>query len=379
MVTPCGTCLAVIDGKAPSVSCSGICNKRFHSQCVDITTAVMKYLNSVPGLSWKCSDCVRKCFYLDHTGLNKLLEDKHSEMLNSLNSVFDTLKTDFNKIADEKIRMLHQSEMDSATVPSYSKILKDKTQPAVIIKPKNIIQTTTLTKSDIRDNINPLESQLSFTKIKNTQSGGVLIGFPSKEENDRFKKRATDKLGANYEIHEIKGVQPRIKIVGLSQEYPETELINFLEHSVKSKSFSLNYHPECKLLKQWPTKKNSKVYQAVLQIDQSTYDLIMKAGGIFIGYDYCYAYDAIDIVRCFNCNGFNHSSRNCRQPKSCPKCGLEHSVSDCKAQTLNCINCKKATKDSDTQHNTNHAAWDNRCPVYQAAVDQFKKENFLRQ
>ena len=55
---------------------------------------------------------------------------------------------------------------------------------------------------------------------------------------------------------------------------------------------------------------------------------------------------------------------------------LEHSVSEYKPQTLNCINCKRATKDSDTRHNTNHAAWDNRCPVYEIAVDQFKKEIF---
>ena len=82
--------------------------------------------------------------------------------------MFDTVEADFNKIVDEKMRMLRQSEIDSAIVPSYSKILKNITQPAVIIKPKNILQTATVTKSNIRDNINPLESQLSFTKINNT-------------------------------------------------------------------------------------------------------------------------------------------------------------------------------------------------------------------
>ena len=84
----------------------------------------------------------------------------------SLNSLFDTLKVDFNKITDEKMRMLGQSEMDSANFPLYSKILKDKTPPTVIIKLENITQTTILTRSNIRDNINPLEPQLFLLKLK---------------------------------------------------------------------------------------------------------------------------------------------------------------------------------------------------------------------
>ena len=133
-------------------------------------------------------------------------------------------------------------------------------------------------------------------------------------------------------------------------------------------------------VKQCPTKKNVKIYQAVLQVDQASYDIVMKTGGVFIGYDYCYAYDAIDIMRCYNCNGFNHSSKTCRQNKSCPKCGvtekLNHSVAECTAETLKCINCVKLLKTDSTQEiNINHAAWDHRCPVYLSAVDQFKKEN----
>ena len=40
-------------------------------------------------------------------------------------------------------------------------------------------------------------------------------------------------------------------------------------------------------VKQCPTKKNVKIYQAVLQVDQASFDIVMKTGGVFIGYDYC--------------------------------------------------------------------------------------------
>ena len=286
MIVPCGICLTVIDGKSSSVPCSGVCNKRFYLQCVDMTATILKYLNSVSGLSWKCKECDRNCFPIDHTGLNKFLEGKHTELLNNLNSVFDTLKSDFKKVTEENMQVLRKSESDNVIPPPHSQILKNKTQPAIIVKPKNTVQTATLTKSDIKANISPLESQLSLTKVKDTQSGGVSIGFSSKDEKQRFKERATAKLGVNYDIHEIKGFQPRVKIVGLSQEYPDSGITDFLEHSVKTNSTTFNYLPECRVLKQWPTKKNQKKFQALLQVDQTTYDVVMKAGGVFIGYDY---------------------------------------------------------------------------------------------
>ena len=96
MIVPCGFCLAVIDGKygkSLSVSCSGICNKRFHPACVDTTPTVTKYINTVPGLTWKCKDCERNCFSIDYAGLNTFLEDKHQELVDNLNIVFETLKS----------------------------------------------------------------------------------------------------------------------------------------------------------------------------------------------------------------------------------------------------------------------------------------------
>jgi hypothetical protein len=47
----------------------------------------------------------------------------------------------------------------------------------------------------------------------------LLIGFSSKEDNARFKRLAVEKLGADYDIHEMKGILPRIKVVGMTQIY----------------------------------------------------------------------------------------------------------------------------------------------------------------
>jgi hypothetical protein len=56
--------------------------------------------------------------------------------------------------------------------------------------------------------------------------------FSSKEDNARFKRVAVEKLGADYDIHEVKGILPRIKVVGMTQIYKENEIVDFVEHSV---------------------------------------------------------------------------------------------------------------------------------------------------
>jgi hypothetical protein len=130
-------------------------------------------------------------------------------------------------------------------------------------------------------------------------------------------------------------------------------------------------------------KKNNKVFQAVVQVDRLTYDRLIKAGDLFIGYDHCYVFDAVEILRCYNCNEFKHSSKNCNQKRSCPRCavvdGLDHAVAECKASGFKCINCLKRVQRDKIDLDVNHAAWDVDCPTYKVAVEKFKDDVLFKQ
>ncbi len=381
MLVPCGSCMGAIESTAPSVYCSGICDRRFHPDCINIESDLYKYLNVISGLSWKCSDCTRKCFSIDQAGLNKFLDVKYSEMSKSLNSMFDNLKAEISQLVKEKAKSEPVKEEQPGS--SYSNILKNKTQPAIIVKPKDSNQPVSVTKSDIKSKINPIGSQFSLSKVKNIKDGGILVGCSSKEDNARFKKIAVENLSEKYDVLEIKGVQPRIKLVGLSEQYTSEEIVECVEQFVRGNNDSVNLNTECKVIKIWPTKKRANILQMVVQVDRQTYDVIMKSGGLFFGYDYCYAFDAIDILRCYNCNGFNHTSKNCKNKKSCPKCGksdgLNHNISDCKTDKLSCVNCVQYNENEKCIEDTNHAAWDVQCPCYLRAVEKFKTDLFSRQ
>jgi hypothetical protein len=59
---------------------------------------------------------------------------------------------------------------------------------------------------------------------------------------------AVEKLGADYDVHEVKGILPRIKVVGMTQIYKENEIVDFVEHSVTYNYTGTELNPECKLI-----------------------------------------------------------------------------------------------------------------------------------
>jgi hypothetical protein len=153
-----------------------------------------------------------------------------------------------------------QRTTNQSVSKTYSESLKNKTEPAVLIKPKNIVQTVSRTKSDVNSAINPVAEQINVNKVKSINNGGLLIGFSSKEDNAKFKRVAVKNLSQDYEIKEVKGLQPRVKLVGMSQRLSEQEITEFIEHAVKYNNDCNNVESECKLIKCWPTKKKSQCF-----------------------------------------------------------------------------------------------------------------------
>lgn len=59
----------------------------------------------------------------------------------------------------------------------------------------------------------------------------------------------------------------------------------FLFKNVISDLISSN--SESKVLRSFPTIKNSNLYQALLQTDRVTYDKLIRVGNVFVSYDSC--------------------------------------------------------------------------------------------
>jgi hypothetical protein len=255
---------------------------------------------------------------------------------------------------------------------SYAAAVRKNSQNMVIIKPKNKDQLVTKTKKDIITNIDPTSSSLNVGKVKSLKDGSLLLGC---ENSTQFKEIVKEKLSTDYEIHDVNAFHPRIRVSGFSFKFSETQLISYL---MKQNETIFDSNSKIRVIKRIPTKKNNEVYQVLLEVDSPTYSRAISIGHCLVGLDACYIYDAIEVPRCYNCNGYHHSSKTCRNTLACPRCGDSHPVKNCKSTLLRCCNCvaRKANNPTDNIK-IDHAAWDySKCSVYAQTIKKVKSDLF---
>lgn len=76
-----------------------------------------------------------------------------------------------------------------------------------------------------------------------------------------------------------------------------------------------------------------------------------------MGLDGCNIYDAVEIIRCDQCSGFNHTSKSCKSKQSlCPRCVEVHLAKECHSIRTKCSNCATVNdKNCNANLNVGHA------------------------
>ena len=399
----CGSCRVKFTSREQTISCEGHCGNQFHPACCHVPSDAIKLLGKISGLSWQCEKCLAVSTKFKPDTLKQVFEQKINEVVKEMENIVIKMRSDITQIATEKLEevniqlkkeyvLLAESKANELSFPStssittkttdnnlYSTALKSKS--SVIIKPKNPNQKNYETKSDILHNIDPVKSDINISSVKNIKDGGIVLGCSNENELVKFKTLANSKLSERYEVKDLRSVNPRIRVVGMSEKLKDEVLVNYVKYQNKN-LFNLE-KPECKVLKIWHTKKNNCVFQAILQVDVNSYNNIMSIGNgkLFIGLDVCDVYDSVVLRRCFKCNGYNHHSGNCQIDKHyCPRCAEQHLLKDCKVSdgNLQCINCIKFNeKNKDSIVDIKHAAWDSKCHVYRQNVEEFKSKLYI--
>lgn len=398
-----------LDKKEGLVGCEGICDKWFHYSCIGMNNLEFGLLSKNTNMFYLCDACKKKCDFRgacsakDYTNNLRTVNEAISKMNviveNTLECKMDEFTSSFKKLKSEMAQLIvseletiikvnvsdhispridelrpkidHMSSLmvdNNEQKTSYSTIAKK--QPSFVIMPKNK-QDLATTKNDMIKNINPVDSNINISKIKNIRNGGLVISCNNSDECDKFKELANTKLNKDYTIKEVPALNPRFKVVGISEKLSNEELINYVKSQNKN---VISENSILKIIQLMPLKKNNKIYQAVIQSDIATYNKVIEYGKLFIGYDYCSIYDAIEMRRCFKCCGYHHISNQCTiNVFICPVCAQNHKLEDCpRTGTQHCINCHNYNKQSNVPVNVNHAAWDRSCHVYNITLQKFR-------
>ena len=111
----------------------------------------------------------------------------------------------------------------------------------------------------------------------------------------------------------------------------------------------------------------------IVEVSANIFKKIMINGFLYVEFKRCYVSESVHIIRCYNCSGLGHYSKNCTVPKLiCPKCTGEHKLVDCKATEMKCVNCINCNEKFKTHHNINHPANSPKCPAYHNLVESRK-------
>nr|CAI5827432.1 unnamed protein product [Callosobruchus analis] len=215
------------------------------------------------------------CLCINENNINAVLDTKVESSLDHIRSEIESIRKDILSQTVKKVQ-------PPADPPRYSDVLRNKTQPAIVIRPKNANQSVVQTRSDILKSVDPVEANLHLGKVRDIKDGGLLVGCKSKADNLKLLSIAKQKLGNSYDIKEVTGINPRIRLVGMSKAYSEEQINSYL---LKSNPEVFCGDVECRVLKTYPTKKNNNVYQAEIQLDRISYERAMKAEHLFVGSD----------------------------------------------------------------------------------------------
>lgn len=376
-INSCHRCKILFDDVKTIIQCT-VCNKSYHGKCenVDLRGFHMKKL------IWKCKSCLevigegskpersRKRSRTEETYIDQ-------ESVNTLNATLDMLLNNTNVIMEKMDLIIEENrclKIEIANLKSlqcqvprnddlqltYSTVAK-KTNNVLVVKQKGTQKEIKEVKEDIRKKVDPTDMGVGVTMGRVTKQGGVIINCSGSKEIASVQTEIQNKLGGSYDVERPKSLQHRVRIVGVDEcEYDRNDS-DILVKIVKQNDLNINDNT-AKMDVIRRTKIIRKKFSLVIELDQNTYNMIIKKEKINIGWNRCPIYDEYGIIRCFNCCKYGHFGRDCTDKKVCPKCSGEHSLSDCQSNFVKCSNCLWSNKKYGMALKVDHTTWDhNQC------------------
>lgn len=277
------------------------------------------------------------------------------------------------KLIKNLIQTISSKNSSKAAEPisSYAKIVKSK--DVVIIEPKDISQDFEQTKAAISQSLNPVEA--GVRGIKKGARGKVVIECQSILASENISKIASNSLGSEYIVKTPKKRNPKVRIYGIRADISED---NFL-HALKTQNNHLfSTESSIKILHKFSVQKDTIRYGFKCDVDPKTFQLLIEAQNIYIGWDKCWINEEFNLVRCFKCWDFHHTSNKCTNSLRCSKCGGDHLFKDCKTEVELCCVCLATSTSSRLNIDTAHNAKSSKCPTYQHKLSLEKQNiNYL--
>lgn len=333
------------------------CLKKLHKKCSNVTSSEARCIPLQKRvLLLICEDC-------------KQLIARLPYML----KIMEVMKKDIESLKSSVQCSVHR-ENYAAVVRSKAINPASKAQeilPTLILKPKTS-QKGEASKTEIKKSINPSALSIGIRNMTETKQGNIVIKCETKQDLEKFKMEAANKLSGKYEFESPKKILPRIKIIG----YTGNKSLETIEESIRKQNRWIDTTDYMKVtyLRRFNNKNSTTIYA---ECSGNLYSKMLNYGKVYIDWERLPVYEDINVLKCYNCQGFNHKSDKCKKDKVCWKCGAcgeEHSVAECQGENKKCINCITANSQYKLNYATDHGVRDSDCPSLKYFVDRLRSK-----
>lgn len=291
-------------------------------------------------------------------------EEKNIKQSSSIETAVTEIKKD-----------IVNSNLSYASVTAGNKLVEKKlgnTDPVLIIKPKEV-QESKKTKKEIKEKIDLSRLGAGVSGLKEVSHGQVIIRYENKKDLMKIQNKIQEEMSADYDTKSPTLKRPKIKIIGINEDDDNTDegLIEAIidQNLTNQKKEEEDFH--IRIIKR-VKKENERQLTLIVETDPKTHEILINRNKIFIGWSRGKPYDYVQVVRCYNCLGFNHFARDCKNNKICYKCSLQHE-GECKDRHNKCINCYNAIQKYKIKIKDDHNALDYNCPCYVRVLNSVKR------
>lgn len=182
----------------------------------------------------------------------------------------------------------------------------------ILVKPHNT-STTTNTILTIKENIDIINLGVNVKNVASKSNGNVIIDVENQADKIKLTSEIHNKLGNTFEVKNINQRYPMVKIVGLEEnalQINQQKLINDLVLQNEWSNLKDN-STQCliKMIKKYKTKNGFST--VIIEVNPLIHNAILCSGKVKYGWNSYKAYDHVNVLRCFNCWGFDRIANSC--------------------------------------------------------------------
>ena len=202
-----------------------------------------------------------------------------------------------------------ENKVSPITPKNNSKSYAQITKNSIKIKPKDANSTPTDIKKTIINTIKPQELGIAISKITTTRDGAI-IDIKNEEDAITLQNEISSKLSDLVTTKTLPLKMPKLILYNVEEDLKNEELVECIKkqnHYLSEKnSQQISAYKICFEIRS--KREGSK--HVVIEVDPYLRNLINdKDNKLNIGWRVIHVADFIAVKRCFNCYGFNHSSK----------------------------------------------------------------------